>query len=302
MRLIGQRYTKRELLTNGRSKYIARTKWLFYLPGAISNTIFGWYPLLAGLIIGFQVYHIIKPATYAGLTNFQALVNDPTIFIAFRNTLYYCFLNIALVFFVPIIIAILLMEMKRSVIRIMMILWFIPVSSMAGMIIWKWFYNVDYGLFNGILINLGLPTLRWLSDLRLSMICLVLPGLIMYGPGLIYIASIQSIPDEFYEAAELEGAGLWRKVWSVTLPRLRPIIAMMLLLSIIGNMQVFDRPYVMTGGGPGMATVTVVMRFFAFAFQSLNFGKGAALALILFLVVMVMIILQRKYFKENIDV
>jgi len=120
--------------------------------------------------------------------------------------------SIALTFLVPIFVAILLMEMRKSLIRIMMILWFIPVSSMAGIIIWKWFYNPQYGLFNGILQSLGMPTLRWLDDPNLAMICLVLPGLIMYGPGLIYIATLQGIPDELYQAAELEGASFWRKI------------------------------------------------------------------------------------------
>jgi len=222
--------------------------------------------------------------------------------IIFKNTLYYAGLSIGLTFLLPILIAILLMEMKRSVIRIMMILWFIPVASMAGIIIWKWFYNVQYGLFNGILTSLGLPTIRWLDDSNLAMLCLVLPGLIMFAPGLIYIATLQGIPDELYEAAELEGASFWKKIWYISLPRMRPIIAMMLILAIIGNLQVFDQPYAMTSGGPNFATYSIVMHIFLLAFQSMKFGKATALSVILFFIIMTFVIIQRKYFKEYIDI
>jgi len=272
-------------------------------PSLIAQFIFGWLPFCAAFIVGFQKFYLFKPCVFVGLNNFKSFFyHNPMTLIIFRNTFYYAFLSIALTFIIPIIIAILLMEMKKSVIRVMMLLWFIPVASMAGIIIWKYFYNVNYGLFNGILASLGLPLLRWLNDPHLAMLCLVLPGLVMYGPGLIYIASLQSIPEELYEAAELEGAKFWQKVWHITLPRLRPIIAMMMLLAIIGKLQIFNEPYVMTGGGPSYATYTVVMHIFSTAFQSMQFGKATALSLILFVIIMILIIIQRRYFKENIDV
>lgn len=264
--------------------------------------VFGWYPIGVALVVAFQKFSVVRPCTYIGLDNFKYFIDDPTIYISFRNIFYYAGLNIILVFMVPIFISIFLMEMRKSIIRIMMILWFIPVASMAGIIIWKWFYNVQYGLFNGILRYLGFPELQWLQDENLAMICLVLPGLIMFGPGLIYIATLQGIPEELYEAAHLEGASFFQKIWHVTLPRIRPIIAMMLLLSIIGNLQVFDQPYVMTGGGPNFATYSVVMYLFDIAFEQMRFGRATALSLILFVVIMVFVIIQRKYFKENPDI
>lgn len=275
---------------------------IFALPALLAQFIFGWFPILTAFIIAFQKFYIVKASPFVGLDNFKYFLSDPMTFIIFKNTFYYTALSIGLTFLLPILIAIFLMEMKKSVIRIMMILWFIPVASMAGIIIWKWFYNVQYGLFNGILISLGLSPLRWLNDSRLAMLCLVLPGLIMYGPGLIYIATLQSIPDNLYEAAELEGVGTWGKIWHVSLPRMRSVIAMMLILSIIGNLQVFNQPFIMTGGGPGFATYSVVMRVFMLAFDSFEFGKATALAIILFFIIMALVIIQRRYFKENIDI
>jgi len=302
LKLRKDKVKRRISLSTAGLKSMNREKWLLYLPAIVANVIFGWYPLALGIIVGFQKYYLIKPADFVGLENFRRIFYDEMTPIVFRNTLYYTSLHIGLVFFVPIIVSILLMEMKKSLIRAMMLLWFIPTAQMAGLVIWKYFYNVNYGLFNGILTFLRLPTLGWLNDASLAMICIVLPGLIMFAPGLIYIASIQGIPDELYEASHLEGATLWQQIWYITLPRLRPIISVLLLLAIINSMQVFTQPMVMTGGGPGVTTTTVVMRFFSLAFTNLQFGLAGALAILLFILILSILIIQRKYFKENLDV
>jgi len=283
-------------------KFKEKIAWIFGTPAILFQFFFGWFPIALAFIVAFQKFYLFKPCEYIGWTNFSYIFTYPLFYTSIKNTFYYAGLAIALTFLLPIIIAILLMEMRKSVIRVMMILWFIPVASMAGIIIWKWFYNVQYGLFNGILASLGFPTIGWLDDPRLAMLCLVLPGLIMYGPGLIYIATLQSIPDCFYEAAELEGASFWQKVWHITLPRLRPIIAVMLILAVIGNLQVFDQPFIMTGGGPGFATTTMVLVLWRLAFEQMRYGEGTAVGVILFFIIMILVIIQRKYFKENIDV
>lgn len=285
-------------------KFKERISWLFVGPGVIIQLIFGWFPIAVAFVVAFQKFYVVKPSVYVGWENFKFFLpsNNPITSIVFKNTFYFTALSLGLTFLVPIFVAILLMEMRKSVIRVMMILWFIPVASMAGIIIWKYFYNVQYGLFNGILATLGFPTIGWLNDPRITMLCLVLPGLIMFAPGLIYIATLQGIPDSLYEAAELEGTKFFQKIWYITLPRLRPIMAMMLILAVIGRLQVFNLPYVMTGGGPAMVTYTVVMYIFDNAFKSMKFGKGSALAVILFFIIMALVILQRKFFKENIDV
>jgi len=276
-----------------RTEYKGRKGWLFVIPALITVCLFGWFPIIASFIVSLQRFSVIR-TSWVGLSNFSYILNNPLTFTAFKNSLYFAFLSIGLTFLLPIFIAILLMEMKKNIIRIMMILWFIPVATMAGIIVWKYFYNVQYGLFNGILSTLGLPELRWLNDPRLAMLCLVLPGLIMY--------TLQSIPVSFYEAAELEGAGFWTKIWHITLPRLRPIICVMLILAIIGSLQVFDQPFIMTHGGPGFATYTVVLYIYQLAFSELSFGKGIALAIVLFFITMILVIIQRKVVKENVDV
>lgn len=298
---MGKKLIKYEI-KGRRFEYISRTAWLWTIPGIVIYITFRWYPVFLSFIVSLQKYQILGRSTFIGLSNFNNLISDPMFLIVFRNTLYYTGLSLALVFLPPIFVSILLMEMKRSIIAIMMILWFIPVGSIASVVLWKWFYNVQYGLFNGILVTLGLPSSGWLNDARLTMLCLVLPGLIMYGPGLIYIASIQGIPEEMYEAAELEGAGFWKKIWYITLPRLRPIIAMLLILAIIGNMQMFNQAFIMTGGGPNDVTRTIVMYIYTMAFRRFKFGFATSLAVVLFFILLVLVYFQRRYFKENPDI
>lgn len=276
--------------------------WMFTLPALLVQFFFGWFPVVFAFAVSVQRYFFVKAPEYVGLQNFRDVAVDPLILTAFRNTFYYAVLSIGLTFIVPIFVSILLMEMPRRTIRWMMILWFIPVASTAGIAIWKYLYHPRLGLLNGLLTTLRLPALKWLDDPNLAMLCLVLPGLILFGPGLIYIAALQNIPEELYEAAELEGAGFFQKIRFVTLPRLRPVIAMMLIFSVIGSLQVFELPFIMTGGGPGYATTTVVMHVYNLAFNAYQLGKATALAIVLFTFIMVLIAIQRRYFKENLDV
>jgi len=275
--------------------------WLLTLPGLIAQIGFGLLPIAFAFVVGFQRYYFVKPAEWVGLQNLRDVAADPLVRTAFANTFYYAALSLGLTFFIPIFVSILLMEMKPGTIRAMMILWFLPIASTASIAIWKYLYNPRLGLLNGLFTSLGLPAPKWLDDPGLAMFCLVLPGLILFGPGLIYIAALQSIPDELYEAAELEGAGFFAKIRLVTLPRLRPIIAMMLLFSLIGSFQVFDLPFILTGGGPGYATTTVVMHVYNLAFNAYDLGKATALAIVLFFVIMAMVAVQRRVYQESLD-
>ncbi len=284
-------------------RYKHISAWLFTIPGLFIQFFFGWFPILFAFFVGFQQYYLVKPPDFVGTANFREVFSDPLVLTALQNTFYYAFLAIGLTFIIPIFVSILLMEMSARSIRVMMLLWFIPVASTAGIAIWKYMYNPTLGLMNGIPTLFGMERwgIKWLDNPDLAMISLVLPGLILFGPGLIYIAALQNVPEELYEAADLEGASFCRKIRLVTLPRLRPIIAMMLLFSIIGSMQVFELPFIMTGGGPGYATTTVVMYVYNLAFGAYNLGKATALAIVLFFIIMTLIMIQRRFFKENLD-
>jgi multiple sugar transport system permease protein len=209
-------------------------------------------------------------------------------------------LSIALTFVIPILVAIVLMEMPPRVMRWMMLLWFLPLSTIASTVLWRYLYNTQYGLFQYIAMSFGLPPQQFLSSSRQVLFWLVFPGFLLFGPGLIYMAALQSIPTSYYEAAEVEGAGFWRKIWTISLPRLRPLISMLLTFAIIGSLQEFQWPQIMTGGGPGGASRTVVMYMYSLI-QGLRYADATALAIYLFLLIMVLVVAYRTFFKTDPD-
>ena len=182
----GDRATRRRGEGGPSSKRAAA--WLFTLPGLLTQFFFGWFPVLFAFVVGFQRYYFVKPPQNVGTANFKSVFADPLLLTVFKNTFYYTALSIGVTFVIPIFVSILLMEMSRRTIRWMMILWFIPVASTAGIAIWKYMYHPRLGLLNGLPTFFGGPrwNVQWLDDPRLAMFCLVLPGVILFGPGLVY--------------------------------------------------------------------------------------------------------------------
>ncbi len=328
-------------------------RWGISLPGLLAQLVFGWMPLVIGILVSFQEFHM-ENSKWTGFDNYKAVLQDPNsapfslgmakgyysdvvksykeaniaepspllkilygiksiyygMGVIWRNTITYVLLSLGLTFFVPVIVSILLTEMSPWMIRIMMILWFIPISSMASLIILKYFYNVDYGLLNGIIAKaydfLGRPESarvfpRWLNSPDLVMFCLVLPSIVMFSPGLVYITALQGIPQDLYDAAEIDGCGFFQKIWNVTIPRLRPIMVTMFLFSVLTSFQVMNEVLIMTQGGPGDRTLVVGYYIYKMTFDYLEIGKGNALAVIYFCFLMTLTILQRIYIRENND-
>ncbi len=291
---------QRPALQRGRQqRWLRHAAWALSLPAILAFGLFGWYPMVMAFVVAFQHYTIIGAPRWVGLQNFKILVHDSTVLVALRNSFYFAFLTLLLTFWIPIIVAVLLMEVSERARRWMMILWFIPVPGIASTVIWKYFYDPNYGLLASLWKVLHLPHFLWLDSTHWAMFLIVLPGLIMYGPGLVYISTLQSVPQDLYEAAELDGASFLRKVVAITLPTLRPIITVMLLISVIAGVQVFNQPYIMTSGGPVFATLTAVLYIFDQAFNALNFGYADALAIMLFVILMVLVYIQRRIIREE---
>ncbi|MEO1287999.1 MAG: sugar ABC transporter permease, partial [Chloroflexota bacterium] len=211
-------------------------------------------------------------------------------------------MEIILTFAIPILVAILLMEMPRRTMRWMMIIWFLPLSPISGAILWRYMYNAQYGLMQAIATGIGLPPQPFLNSESLVIFWLIFPSILFYGPGLIYMAALQSIPQSYYEAAEVEGAGFWRKIWTISLPRLRPIIVLMLLFSIIGSMQQFDWAQLMTGGQPNGASRTVVMYIYGNLIPALRYADAVALSVLLFFAISTVVIAFRIFVNDDPDV
>ncbi len=276
--------------------------WLFVVPAFVFQFFWGWYPMVVALFLSLTNSPIRGAITFQGLGNYARLFADPLVPMAFRITLIYAILSIVLTFAIPIFVAILLLEMPPKWMRIMMLLWYLPLSGIASTLFWQYLYNENFGIFQYIATAmLGLPPQAFLSSEKWVIFWLIVPGVLLYGPGLYYMAGLQSIPKSYFEAAEIEGASFWRKIWTISLPRLRPIISMTLLFAIIGSLQEFSFPDLMTRGGPNGASRTVVMYMMSILSNG-RYGDATALAVMLFILIMALVLIYRVLFKEDPDV
>jgi len=275
--------------------------WVFVIPAILFQFFWGWYPLVVALFLSLTNAPIRGQITFVGFDNYLRLMADPLVGMSFRVTIIYGMLSLLLIFAIPILVAILLMEMPPRLIRIMMWLWFVPLSGIASTIFWQYLYNEQFGILQYIATQwLGLPPQSFLSNERTVLFWLIFPGILMFGPGLYYMTGLQGIPRSYFEAAEIEGASFWRKIWTISLPRLRPIISMSLIFAIIGSMQEFTFPDLMTRGGPNGASRTVVM----YMFNLLNngrYGDATALSVMLFGLIMVLVLGYRVLVKDDPD-
>jgi len=271
--------------------------YLFLLPALVIFAFFVWYPLVLGFTISFQNVDMINPAAWVGWVNYRHVFSDPLFGIAWRNTL--AFTGYALLFgyFVPIVLALLINEMRHGK-GLFRLAFYLPVMlpPIVVAFLWLWLYNADSGLINALLHVVHLPGGLWLENQGTALPALVVVA--TWGAAgstmLIYLAALQGVPASLYEAAEIDGSNLWQRIWHVTLPTIRPIMLLLLVLQIIATMQVFTEPFTITGGGPANATMTVLILIYNYTFQNADFGEASALGVILFLVLAVFALIYMR--------
>jgi multiple sugar transport system permease protein len=271
--------------------------YLFLLPALAIFALFVWYPLVLGFVMSFQNVDIINPSVWVGWTNYQKVFSDPLFGIAWRNTL--AFTGYALLFgyFVPIVLALLINEMRHGK-ALFRLAFYLPVMlpPIVASFLWLWLYNADSGLINALLNLVHLPGGIWLENQATALPALVVVA--TWGAAgstmLIYLAALQGVPASLYEAAEIDGSNLWQRIWHITLPTIRPIMLLLLVLQIIATMQVFTEPFTITGGGPDNATLTVLILIYRYTFQNAEFGEASALGVILFLVLAVFALIYMR--------
>jgi multiple sugar transport system permease protein len=261
--------------------------YLFLLPALVIFGLFVWYPLVLGFVMSFQSVDMVNPAVWVGWSNYRNVLSDPLFGVAWHNTL--AFTGYALLFgyIVPIAVALLINEMRHGK-GLFRLAFYLPVMlpPIVTAFLWLWLYNADHGLINAVLQLFNLPGGLWLASKSTALPALVVVA--TWGAAgstmLIYLAALQGVPASLYEAAEIDGSNLWQRIWHITLPTIRPIMLLMLVLQIIATMQVFTEPFTITGGGPDNATLTVLMLIYRYTFQNAEFGEASALGVILFLV------------------
>ena len=259
----------------------------FLAAGIVCFALFSWYPLIRGILLSFQQDNLVSSPTWVGLDNYRHLFADPLFATAWKNTLEFTGLALVFGYGVPLVIAILLNEL-RHLSGFFRAAVYLPVMlpPIVSVMMWSYFYDPGNGLFNSLLRGAHLPTSQWIQSPHTAMISLILVSTWanMGGATLMYLAALKSIPGELYEAAELDGAGMWRRIRHVTLPQLRFIMLVLLLLQIIATMQVFIEPFQLTGfTDPSTVTIMTLVYRYAFAVND-DFGLAASLSVLLFLV------------------
>ncbi|PRH75815.1 ABC transporter permease [Streptomyces solincola] len=250
-------------------------------------SFFSWYPMVREFLLAFQKAEDGR-TEWVGLDNLAKIVNDPAFGQAWLNTLWFTLLALVLGFAVPFVLALVINEFRHGQ-GYLRLLVYLPVMlpPVASVLLFRYLYDPGYGLFNEVLGVFGIPAQPWLQDPDTAMLSVVIAStwMNMGGATLIYLAALQDIPGELYEAAELDGAGILRKVWHVTIPQTRLVLSLMLLMQVIATMQVFTEPFLLTGGaGPEGSTTTVVYLIYQYAFNFNDYGAAAALGLLLLVV------------------
>jgi cellobiose transport system permease protein len=268
--------------------------WRFYLalsPFYLLFLVFGLYPVASTILLAFQKWDGLGPRKMVGLQNFGFLIEDSTFWLSLWNTVILFVMSTA----PTLVIAMTLAVMLHSAVRfkgIYRIAYFIPniTSLVAAAIFFAAVFSTNFGLINAILRSLGLPTEDWLRQpwgIKIAISTMIVWQWAGYNT-IIYLAGLQAIPTEQYEAAKMDGAGPFRTFFWITLPQLRPVVLFTVIMSTIGGLQTFTEPQVMVGnnGGTGQSGMTVVMYFYNQAFFNNDYGYAGAIALSIFMLVL----------------
>jgi multiple sugar transport system permease protein len=282
------------------------TAYLFLAPGLLHFAIFTMFALSFAFYISFHKWNIIQPdKPFVGLDNYVRLFHDPRFLRAVTNTLTFM-VGVPLGLVSGLSVALLLNTKVRGQ-AIYRTLFYIPVVTplVVSSIIWKWVYQGDYGLLNYYLLKFHIIAHKivWLADPNLALPALVIMG-IWGGTGgtmVIYLAGLQSIPQEMYDAAMVDGASPLQRLLYITIPLLRPTTFFLLITSVIGTFQIFTEVYIMTNGGPLNRTTTIGYYLYTTAFRKFDMGYATAMAFVLFAMIFVFTLLQWKYARGDVE-
>jgi multiple sugar transport system permease protein len=270
--------------------------YLFASPWIIGFFIFTLGPFVASFWISLNRWDILTPMHFNGLDNYIALFQDELFWKSLSVTLIYFVLSVPAQLILAFILAVLL-NGNNVVNYFFRGVFFLPyiVSGVATAILWRWMYNPEFGLINFLLSKIGITGPTWLNSTGWVLPSLALMGLWGIGSNmLIYLASLQSVPEHLYEAAEIDGASRFSKLRFITLPMMSSSVFFTLVIGIITSFQVFTQAFVMTQGGPENASLFYVFNLYRQAFVSFKMGYASAMAWMLFLVVLAITLLQFK--------
>ncbi|XID93903.1 carbohydrate ABC transporter permease [Paenibacillaceae bacterium WGS1546] len=298
----GQISAMRPISFQGREKIAA---WLFILPALAGLLLFVYYPMIRSLITSFTQFHSLSgSSTFTGIDNYIQLLKDKQFLNSISNSFYFAILVIPTQTLMALGLA-LLVKKKSKLSGIFRTVYFIPVIVAFGVAstLFKLIYNKDYGILNGILNSFGLPSVSLLTDPANAMYGIVIlciwktAGFFM----IIFLAALNNIPANLYEAAEVDGATAVRRFIHITLPLLKRTMAFVVVITTMDAIKVAAPIFIMTNGGPADSTTTIVFYIVKTAFQLMNLGYASAAAFILFFIVMIIAIVQMRLFRSDVE-
>ena len=260
------------------------TAWGFLAPATAHLAVFSFAPMLFALYLSVHRWSPIEPARpFVGLANFVAIAKDPLVWISLRNTVLYT-LHVPVAMALALAVA-LALNSGGHFVRLVRTAFFLPyVSSVVAVaLVWQWLYHPDFGLLNYALKTVGLGPIDWLGNPKTALLAVMGISIwVQVGYQMVvFLAGLQGIPQDYLDAARVDGAGPWRRFWRITFPLLRPVTLFVLVTGLITSFQVFTFIYVLTDGGPLHATDVIVYRIYQTAWEFLQFGRASALALVL---------------------
>ncbi len=269
--------------------------YVFISPWVIGFILFMGGPIIASMILSFFSWKMITPPRFLGLTNYINMFTVDTLFrTSIVVTAEYVFISVPLSLILALFLAILVNQNVRLS-SFWRTAFYVPavISGVAGAVIWRWMYHNELGMINALLSLVSIAGPRWLYDKHTALLSLIIMRLWNVGvPMVIFLAALQAMPKFLYEAAEIDGAGEVAKFFNITLPLLTPVIFFNLVIAIIGGIQTFAEPFVMTSGGPENATLFFGLYLYQNAFAFLKMGYASAMAWIMFITILVLTVLQ----------
>lgn len=267
--------------------------YLFIMPWIIGFLGLTLGPIIASLYFSFTNYQLVKPPVWTGLANYERLINDTLFWKSMRVTATYVAVSVPVGLVLSFAVALLMNQRVRGI-GFWRTVFYVPnlIPLVASTMLWLWIFNPEFGLLNGALARFGIDGPLWLQSQKWALPSLIIMNLwTVGGSTLIYLAGLQGIPSDLYEAVEVDGGGPLAKLRAVTIPQMTPVIFYNLILGLIAGFQVFAQPLIMTGGGPRYSTLFVVLYLYQNAFSNFRMGYASAIAWALFLVILVLTLL-----------
>lgn len=275
-----------------------RVAWLFLLPSLVLFLVFTAIPVVSAFFISFTSWDLFTAIEFIGLGNYIALWNDAIFQKVLGNTAYYVFVSVPIEMALALACALALNRAIRGQ-TFFRVVYFLPVvtSTVAAALVWAWLFNSNFGLINAALSAFGITDLpKWLASSRWAMPAVIVVSVwqsIGYSMVL-FLAGLQNIRQDVFDAAAIDGSRGWTSFWHITLPLLSPTTFFVLIISIIGSFQVFELVFVMTKAGPANATNTLVYYIYQNGFQFYQMGYASAAAMVLFLIVLTFTLVQYR--------